>query len=213
MLLTRTCLCATLLAVLLTKGLAATLVGTVYSNENGPSGRGTGQLRLWVRDRIVELRYKKPLPGRFDGPTCYEPGAMWTVEVKQSGDLTEIVKAACVGKLDETVHDAWLTAKSFLSRLHKALPQALEMISDEWRKGPDFDSIRQDLLTLRLDEYEKFGSDGRCLSVVFKNERSVNIRAGDDCYIFLGRRIINLEFDVSIPPAAPRSKIITVRLN
>jgi hypothetical protein len=148
------------------------LNGVLYSDQSGPSGRASGQVQIAVRDRIYDVRYRKPISSRFSGPGCQEPGAVWAINVNGNAVAGfRMLNAACDGHVDPIIHGAWLTVKRFLSELPDGSDRAMEMISKALRAKEEFHETEGKIRELRMDSYTKFGAEGRCLAVVSKPEQ------------------------------------------
>jgi hypothetical protein len=191
--------CVVVLCAVALNCRAEMLNGILYSDQSGPSGRGSGQVEIAVQDRIYEVRYRKPIAGRFSESRCQEPGAVWSINVSGNASVGfRMLNAACDGHVDPLIHGAWLTVKGFLSDLPGGSDRAIETIAKGLRGKEDFHDIEAKIKELRTDSYNKFGSEGRCLAVVSKPEEdSVEIEAADDCYLNLGDHPVSLRFRVS----------------
>jgi hypothetical protein len=192
----------------------ATFNGILYSDESGPSGKGAGEIRLYVNLKVFEIHYRKPFSNEFAGPICYEPGAIWTVNTRSDADSNlEIVSATCAGQVDHTVHDAWLLVKSFLSELPLNAGKAVEMLSKKWQRSEEFHATQGMIATLRLDDYATFGRGGRCLAVIsVTREGSVSVSAGDNCYLHSDHGPTTMRVEVARVPGAPKPLITKIEL-
>jgi hypothetical protein len=94
---------------------AEQIKGTVYGDSSGPSGTGTGEVRIATQQCILDLSYQKPFPRNFLGAACDDIGAYWAVEgrITHPG-IGELNSARCDGKYDFTIRSAWLVAREFL---------------------------------------------------------------------------------------------------
>ncbi len=186
-----------------------TLTGVLYSDEGGASGAGTGEIRLAANGKMYTIRYQEPYLHHFSRSNCSDPGAIWFVEV--SG--RELASTKCSGQMDIRIHDSWLLVKRFLSELQQRSAHAAEMISIHWRRSEEFKSIQTDIQSLQLDQYVKFGRDGRCLQTVSKPDSTfVEIEAGDDCYLFAHGKPISAWFTVEHRNPGETPVITRIRL-
>jgi len=129
------------------------------------------------------------------GQICFEPGALWTVDAKNTPPNLELVKAACSGKVDESVHGAWRLVKSFLSDVGSDFNKGTALLSRDLRDGQELRSVESKMRAIRFDSYATFGWQGRCLSVLSSTGKGdVTIEAGDDCYLHLDGRPVTIRF-------------------
>lgn len=163
----------------------AELRGVLYSDESGPSGHGTGRVRLFSNGAVAELAYQKPFLKDFADKACAEPGAIWDVTVDLAPDAgREIVRASCQGRTEPAVHDAWTLAAHVLQLIgtSAALPETIfaHSLSDTARLR----SIRAALGRVDVEDYVQFGRGGLCLRIISASEGgSVIVSAGKDCYL------------------------------
>jgi hypothetical protein len=153
--------------------MARELTGILYANHSGPSGSGTGEIRIKTQNKMVMLAYQKPLAGRF-ARSCWEPGSIWTVLTRRTEDRDEVVdEVSCPGKIDITLHEAWTLVRDFMN-------------SVTGESHLEFKSPRGAFDSRDLDwsGYRNFGGDGLCLEImgyVGHEDENLVIRAPIDC--------------------------------
>jgi hypothetical protein len=155
------------------------LTGTVYSEHSGPSGRGTGFVKLSTNVGIVSIRYQKPIQGDLKSQACYELGAIWTVDTKRLDGEDELVRVRCDGRLDTHVHSAWLAVLRYLQNVAESDGQKIGF--DRNRRGPvtvNIDDVRAD-----ISGYLNFPGNGMCLEVKNRTDtKRIVITSSAECY-------------------------------
>lgn len=158
--------------------------GVLYSNHGGPSGKGSGEIRLRTGSRVYEIWYQKPIEAEFAGSVCYEMGAIWDVVVRAELGRRVLQKAKCDGKVDRAIHSAWMTVRLYLDcRMGNPGASCAEYFSSHRRRSKSLVKQLSQLADMDLAEYRKFGGRGLCLAVGEAAGRSVAISAGIDCSI------------------------------
>jgi hypothetical protein len=165
---------------------ATQLTGVVYSESSGPSGTGTGQLKLAVGDRIYRLDFQKPVREHFANATCREIGAIRTVTLmlddKGGGS---VLRWSCDGRVDSSIHPAWLTLSRYLKllALRSYLP-AYNLLSRRLKAEIEFSDFMARQQRLGFQGYLQYGGHGRCLIVESQRAaKSVNFVVSADCHL------------------------------
>ncbi len=190
---------------------ATHLTGIVYAERSGPSGRGTGELKLAVGNRIYRLYFQKPVREHFANATCKEIGAIRTVTAMlNSNGGGSILRWSCDGRVDGTVHSASLTLSRYLKLLadHSYLP-AYSLLSRRLKEEIQFSDFIARQQKLGFQAYLQFGGEGRCLIVhSYRTAKSVDLTVGADCYLECeGEPCADLTFRVSFDRSTMRWKI------
>ena len=178
--------CLLALALSLDGLRSETLVGTVYANQSGPSGAGTGSLRLATKLSVFELYFQKPIPGRRPDPICRDLGAYWEVTAKiirpGQGNL---IDATCQGKVDEEIHSAWLRVIELLNLASAgSFSKTDGLRNEEWR-SLGYSNRNLKLQDLDLSSYMPERNAGDCLEVYEKFSASrVIIQISENCHIW-----------------------------
>lgn len=163
--------------------LCRQLEGVVYSDHSGPSGHGTGMLELATQIGLVPVHYQKPFRNDFAKiGQCWEVGAIWTVWTSggpRGGD--ELVKAHCMGRLDEPIHSAWLATRAYIEAAARqaGYPPGFQI----GRRGP----LEVEMNGLKVDAYGylSFGMSGMCLEMKRRlNPKTIIIASSADCYFW-----------------------------
>jgi hypothetical protein len=163
--------------------LCRELSGTVYSDHSGPSGHGTGMLRLATQNGVINVYYQKPIRNDFSKiDTCWQVGAIWTVWT--SGSTTgeqELIKAHCTGELNEAVHAAWLATKDYIEAAAREAGYAPGF--KVGRRGP----LEVDMNGLKVDVFGflSFGMSGMCLEMKQRvDPKTIIVGSSADCYFW-----------------------------
>jgi hypothetical protein len=161
--------------------LGAEFTGTLYSDHSGPSGDGVGMAQLFTRRGLVDIHYGKPIKNDFPNHTCWEIGAIWTVQTKRALGVNELVKAHCVGKADPDVRAAWIAVRRFIESAAKAAGQQLGY--QPGRRGPIYVQLGQ--VKTDISGYLNFGSTGMCLEMKQRMDKStIVIESSLECGFF-----------------------------
>lgn len=159
--------------------LCRDLTGVVYWNHSGPSGHGTGTLQLSTDLGLVEVDYQKPIQHNFSSDRCWELGAIWSVTTKQSSLNEELIRARCAGKLDMSVHSAWMAVRNYIQSVAKAAGAEFGFQPNR-RKTVN---VTLGELQVNLAGYLDFGSTGMCLEMRRKiDKKTAVIESSADCY-------------------------------
>ncbi len=159
------------------------LTGAVYWDHSGLSGRGVGDVALSTSNGSVVIHYQKgEVTTKFSDGTCAELGAIWTAQTKRSPSGTdELISVKCDGRLDATVHGAWLAVRDFLRVA--AENAGYKVGYDPNRRGPI--RLRLGQVENDISGYLNFGSTGMCLEMKKQvDQRTVLIHASEDCYFW-----------------------------
>jgi hypothetical protein len=158
--------------------------GTVFSNESGISGSGTGIARVESATRSHIIHYQKPISGRFKNRSCWNIGSIWEVRSADNGaGDEELISADCEGAVDKDVSAAWSLVVSFLRDYGTQKPAAAGV-----------PLIRG----LQLDTYKAFGRAGNCLEVVKRDPNQITIGAPNGrCMISFDEQSVSLLFTIS----------------
>jgi len=190
---------------------ASELTGVLYSNESGPSGGGTGRIRILADGSVREMSYQKPFPREFASAVCNDPGAVWNVtytRIANGGEKIQHVR--CDGKADPAVHGAWTLVDRVLRLLGKRgrLPETL--FAPSLRGTDRLRSMMASLQSLNLDGYEQFGAGGHCLRVASASDTGhVVVSAASDCYITSKGATVSVTFNVLGGPIVRGAAVLT----
>lgn len=167
--------------------LGRDLSGTVYSDHSGPSGRGTGIVRLATSTGLISIHYQKPIHGDFLSDNCRHLGALWTVRTalwttrpeQKSLEIEELVRVHCNGRVDVPVHSAWLAALDYIKEAaHRA---GYELVFQPNRFGPI--NVNMDGINVDVSGYLNFPGNGMCLEVKERvSKATVVIESSADCF-------------------------------
>lgn len=160
--------------------LCGEYTGTVYSDHSGPSGHGTGYLRLATGSKLARIHYQKPIDAYFASPTCREVGAIWRVWTTRISPRTEeLARVHCDGRVDVPVHSAWQATRDYIKAVALGAGQLIGY--QPGRRGPIF--VTMDQIQVDVSGYLDFGASGMCLDMKERvNRKTVVIGSTADCY-------------------------------
>jgi hypothetical protein len=195
----RRLLCALLAAAGISQ--ATELTGVLFSDQGGPSGRGTGRVRLFSAGSVREIQYQKPYVQDFSDSNCNEPGAIWGVTVVRAPDgRQQLQRARCEGKVDASVHNAWLLVVRVLGLLGSGTPLPEELFAPSLRGTPRLRSIEATLRSVSAEDYGLFGRAGLCLRIASASgPNGVIVSAADDCFLAVAGKPVAIRFTTSSP--------------
>ena len=158
------------------------LSGTVYSDHSGPSGTGTGIVKLATSTGLISIHYQKPFPGNFSANTCSDLGAIWTVRTEKNS-LEELVGARCNGRVDVAVHSAWMATLDYVKdAIHRA---GFELGFQPNRPRSPRQIVNMAGLDIDVSDYLNFPGNGMCFEVKERvSNASVIIESSPDCYFY-----------------------------
>jgi len=124
--------CATV-ATGLSRG--ATVTGVLYGETGGNGKYPARAIRLAVRGHVYYLEYAAEyVRRRFPNNTCWEPGAIWTVDIVELRDLSPVSNPECTGRTDKSVHEAFAFVRDYLKSLSDNRNTSLAPnSSDNWK--------------------------------------------------------------------------------
>lgn len=183
--------------------------GVLYATSAGASAKGSGVVRLAAGRIIYDLYYSKPLPAIFQSATCSDIGAVWSVEISPEMD---IICAQCDGKVDESVHRAWLLIGRLLNELQHVSRFPIELFSAQWAGSDEGKASIQRLRHLDFSRYLTLGTGPRCLEVVSFGSAAVEIQTGPDCHILSDDILTDLRFDVARKGSGNGWQIVGVQM-
>lgn len=173
------------------------VTGVVYSNHSGPSANASGMVELAVDGRMLTLFYGSPALSRSAPPVCHDIGAVWTVETRADNGSTVMVGyAACSGKVDTVVHDAWLLFRRYVETL-KRPPRYL--FSPRWRASPEFSAFVAAGKRIDASFYARLDRAG-CVDVLGRRGGALLLRAGVDCALTVDGRPVELRLAIEAIP-------------
>ena len=162
--------------------LGRDLTGTVYSDHSGPSGAGTGEVRLATSSGLISIHYQKPFPGHFSGNTCLHLGAIWTVQTEKNS-LEELVGAQCNGRVDVAVHSAWMATLAYVKDAVHRAGYELGFQPDRPRRPRQI--VNMDGIDIDVSGYLDFPGNGMCFEVKERiSKATVIIESSPDCYFY-----------------------------
>src|SRR2546426_6259759 len=129
------------------------LTGVLYGDDGGgPSGAGTGEVRLGVNGRVYTLHYQKPYRHRFSGANCTEVGSIWKVQAKITEDLEgDLIAVECRGTHDGAVYSAVLLIQRYLKLIESQdFAAAYHLFSPAWRNSHSLAAFDEDAKDLDL---------------------------------------------------------------
>jgi hypothetical protein len=176
---------------------ARDVTGTVYSDHSGPSGSGTGMVRIATGSRIIAIHYQKPIEAKFSGDGCRDVGAIWTVQVDDTKrvlpDTVELVRARCDGHFDVPVHSAWMAVRDYSKQVAENAGQTTGF--QIGRRGPI--NVKLGQYEIDVDGYISFSPGGACLEMKeLVNRATAIVESSADCYFKLGSEYPDVEFTV-----------------
>ena len=173
------------LVVMMTKCHGYELQGVLLSHSSGASGAGTGIVRLWIKGRVDDFVYQKPLPLNFKSDNCYEPGRIWSVKSKPKSEGDPSITAArCTGSIDIKVHSAWSLVKEALDSYMRTGALSELQLSKEFLNSDHYKQAEAKIKKLKKFSHPPLGRSGWCLEVQTLSRRDqITIDAGASCYL------------------------------
>lgn len=90
-----------------------------------------------------------------------------------------MISARCNGKLDRTVHSAWMAVRAYIEAKAKAIGESVGYRQN--RRGPI--NVQMNGMQIDISGYLDFGATGMCLEVNKRiDDHTVIIRSSADCY-------------------------------
>jgi len=194
--------------------LAKWVKGVLWGENGGEGANPVRTIELAVGNDVYALEYAprffKP---HFRTQTCWEVGAIWTVQVTKLEDLGELIKAACTGQMDAWAHEPAILIKKYLNDLAKGSATALVDVSSvRWKSSSEFENYRTQSKHLDLSFYRTHGRAGGCLEII-KIERPLRTEVRSaECGIERHRNLVNLIFTVVRNTEAQRWEIDQIKI-
>ena len=191
---------------------AEVLTGAVVLDDSGEGPRSVGTVRLATATGIYNLDYSEPLDRRFATETCWDIGAIWSVEVELVDSSREITKVRCAGRVDEVAHGTWLVVRDYLQAIGDDRLPSPALLSSRWSSSPDFQEYRSKAKGLDGSALRFHGRPGRCVEVTKVERNRAQLRS-DNCFLKLSGKYVSLTFDVVRNSKNSRWEIDGIRIN